>query len=70
VGRRAEPFKWPAVVVCPKASLDACSKNWGLDRVNSVGDSEEGMFIGKYQGRGDATKIIKQVAYQPELRRR
>jgi hypothetical protein len=43
-------------------------KKWSLSRVNSVAESEEGVLIGKYQGRGDATKIIKQIAYQPELR--
>jgi hypothetical protein len=41
---------------------------WHLYRVNPVSDEEEGGLIGKYQRRGDATKIIKQLAYQPEPR--
>jgi hypothetical protein len=43
-------------------------KMWHLYRVNSTSDDEEGALIGKYQRRGDATKVVKQMAYQPEPR--
>jgi hypothetical protein len=39
---------------------------WHLHSVSSVSDAEEGTLIGKYQRRGDATKVVSQVAYQPE----
>jgi hypothetical protein len=41
-------------------------KMWNLYRVNSTSDDETGDLIGKYQRRGDATKVVAQVAYQPE----
>lgn len=41
-------------------------KKWNLDRVNSALDDEKGVFIGRYQRRGDATKVIAEVAYEPE----
>ena len=31
-------------------------------------DDEKGMVLGKYQRRGDATKAIAEMAYQPEPR--
>lgn len=43
-------------------------KKWELQRVNAVYGQEEGHFIGKYQSRGAATKVVAQVAYQPEPR--
>jgi len=43
-------------------------KKWSLDRVTSVSDDEKGSTIGRYQGRGDATKALSLVAYQPEFR--
>lgn len=43
-------------------------KKWNLFRVQSVSDDEKGALIGKYQGRGDATKVVKEMAYQPEPR--
>lgn len=43
-------------------------KKWDLHRVNSVSSEEEGVFIGKYQRRGDATKVIADMAYRPEPR--
>ncbi|MET0539420.1 MAG: hypothetical protein ABWZ64_16000, partial [Xanthobacteraceae bacterium] len=43
-------------------------KRWSLYRVNSTSDDEEGGFIGKYQRQGDATKVVKEMAYQPEPR--
>jgi hypothetical protein len=39
-----------------------------LYRVNSTSDDEQGNLIGKYRGRADATKVIKQMAYQSEPR--
>jgi hypothetical protein len=41
-------------------------KRWTLDRVSSVSDDEEGSFVGKYQNRRDATKVIAQIAYHDE----
>jgi hypothetical protein len=43
-------------------------KMWHLHRVNSVSDDEKGALIGKYQRRGDATKVVAAAAYQPEPR--
>jgi hypothetical protein len=41
-------------------------KMWNLYRVNSPSADEKGALIGKYQRRGDATKVVAQAAYQPE----
>lgn len=41
-------------------------KMWNLYRVNSVKDDEEGSYIGRYQRRGNATKVVTEMAYQPE----
>jgi hypothetical protein len=41
-------------------------KMWQLYRVASSEDDEEGALIGKYQRRGDSTKAIAKIAYQPE----
>jgi hypothetical protein len=43
-------------------------KMWHLYRVKTVSDDEEGALIGKYRARGDATKAVADVAYQPEPR--
>jgi hypothetical protein len=40
-------------------------KMWNLYRANSV-DGPNGSLIGKYQNRGDATKVVAQVAFQPD----
>ncbi len=40
-----------------------------LYRVNAVSDEEKGILLGKYQHRGDATKAITLIAYQPEPKR-
>jgi hypothetical protein len=40
---------------------------WNLYRVAAV-DDERGSLIGKYQRRGDAGKVVAQMAYQPEPR--
>ena len=42
-------------------------KMWKLQRIQSVGDAG-GMLIGTYRARGDATKALAQVAFQPETR--
>ena len=42
-------------------------KMWTLHRVASIED-EGSALIGKYQRRGDASKVVAQIAYQPELR--
>jgi hypothetical protein len=41
-------------------------KMWDLYRVKSVSTDNEGTLVGKYKHRGDATKVVKNVAYQPE----
>ncbi|HEY0218894.1 MAG TPA: hypothetical protein VGC26_03870, partial [Afipia sp.] len=40
-------------------------KMWNLHRIRSI-DDDNGYLIGKYQHRRDVTKIMAQVAYQPE----
>jgi len=42
------------------------NKMWRLFRVKSVSDDEMGVEVGNYQARGNATKAVKQMAYQPE----
>jgi hypothetical protein len=43
-------------------------KRWKLDRVETVSDDAKSAYIGKYQGRREATKALSQVAYQPDVR--
>lgn len=45
-------------------------KKWNLFRVDAVKDDENGDLIGRYRGRGDAAKVIGEMAYKPEPRRR
>lgn len=42
-------------------------KRWDLHRIESI-DDPGGILIGKYQKRGDVTKALATVAYQPEPR--
>jgi hypothetical protein len=42
-------------------------KRWTLFRINEIGD--KGELFGTYQGRGDATKALKKIAYSPEQSR-
>jgi hypothetical protein len=39
---------------------------WNLYRVNSTSDDEQGVSVGKYKQRGDATKAVADMAYRPE----
>jgi hypothetical protein len=41
-------------------------KRWKLYRISRLMDA--GVLLGTYQGRGDANKALKQIAYQPEPR--
>jgi hypothetical protein len=41
-------------------------KMWDLFRTRTIDDST-GSLIGKYQRRGDASKVVAEVAYQPDL---
>jgi hypothetical protein len=41
-------------------------KRWKLYRITSLEDA--GDLLGTYQGRGDANKVLQQIAYQPEPR--
>lgn len=43
-------------------------KRWQLYRVQSTSGDEEGVVIGTYRGRGEATKVIAEMAYKPEPR--
>jgi hypothetical protein len=42
-------------------------KRWRLSRIQMLTD-ENGIILGTYRGRGEATKAVKQIAYQPEPR--
>ncbi|MGO9397675.1 MAG: hypothetical protein ACLP19_07500 [Xanthobacteraceae bacterium] len=41
-------------------------KMWHLYRVQSVSDVEEGVLVGKYRTRSDATKVVAEIAFRPE----
>ena len=41
-------------------------KRWEMHRVDGLSIDEKGSLIGKYSGRGDATKVVAQIAYQQE----
>jgi hypothetical protein len=41
-------------------------KRWELHRVSSLDD--KGILVGRYAKRGDVTKALSQVAYQPDFR--
>lgn len=41
-------------------------KRWLLHRVARLSSDEKDVLIGTYGGRGGASKVIAQVAYQPE----
>jgi hypothetical protein len=43
-------------------------KRWTLYRIHEIGD--KGELFGTYQGRGDANKALKKIAYAPEPARR
>lgn len=43
-------------------------KRWEMHRVDGLSADEKGRLIGTYSGRGDATKVISKIAYQPETR--
>jgi hypothetical protein len=43
-------------------------RTWQLFRVGQVDDSEKGTILGRYRGRGEATKAISEMAYKPEPR--
>jgi hypothetical protein len=42
-------------------------QRWTLYRVEEAGD--KGDLLGTYQGRGDANKALKKIAYAPEPQR-
>lgn len=43
-------------------------KKWDLFRVNDVSDEKDGALVGTYLYRGDATKAVAKMAYEPEPR--
>ncbi|MBY3323813.1 hypothetical protein HFO02_09345 [Rhizobium laguerreae] len=43
-------------------------KRWNLYRVDNPSLEEKGTHIGTYGGRGDATKVVAKIAYEPEYR--
>lgn len=48
--------------------VPTANKRWSLCRVKAVDDAEKADILGTYSGRSDATKAVKQMAYQPEPR--
>lgn len=48
--------------------VPTANKRWSLCRVKAVDDAESADTLGSYGGRSDATKAVKQMAYQPEPR--
>lgn len=43
-------------------------KRWEMHRISGLSAEEKGRLIGRYGGRGDATKAVAQIAYLPEAR--
>lgn len=43
-------------------------KRWEMHRISGLSAEEKGKLIGRYGGRGDATKAVAQIAYLPEAR--
>jgi hypothetical protein len=43
-------------------------KRWEMHRISGLSAEEKGKLIGRYGGRGDATKAVAQIAYLPESR--
>ena len=43
-------------------------KRWEMHRISGLSADERGKLIGRYGGRGDATKAVAQMAYLPEAR--
>lgn len=43
-------------------------KMWTLHRLSTVSEGDKGTVIGKYRQRGDATKVVRETAYQAEPR--
>jgi hypothetical protein len=43
-------------------------KRWDMDRVDGLSADEKGRRIGRYSGRGEATKVVAHIAYDPEYR--
>jgi len=41
---------------------------WQFYRVNTTAEDDKAAVLGKYQRRGDATKALGGMAYQPEPR--
>lgn len=43
-------------------------KRWEMHRIGKLSAEEKGKLIGRYGGRGDATKAVAQIAFLPESR--
>ncbi|MEY9098008.1 hypothetical protein ABIA24_000917 [Sinorhizobium fredii] len=43
-------------------------KRWEMHRIIELSAEEKGKLIGRYGGRGDATKAVAEIAYLPEAR--
>lgn len=43
-------------------------KRWELHRVDSLAEDAKSAYVGRYEGRRETSKVIAQVAYQPDLR--
>lgn len=46
--------------------MPTTDKRWDLHHVNAPSVEEKGQLVGRYRGRGDATKVVAQVAYQTD----
>ncbi len=44
-------------------------KKWQLFRVDRPSPDDKGEYIGRYSGRGNATKVVAEMAFQAEYRR-
>ncbi|WP_245483798.1 hypothetical protein [Rhizobium ruizarguesonis] len=44
-------------------------KKWELFRVDRPSPDDNGEYIGRYIGRGNATKVVAEMAFQPDYRR-
>lgn len=44
-------------------------KKWELFRVEKPSPDDKGAYIGRYGGRGNATKVVAEIAFQAEYRR-
>ncbi len=63
-----DPVAEITALVLPRQRQDVSSptkdKMWNRYRVKSTSGDEKGALIGKYRRRGDAKKVVAEMAYQ------